>query len=61
MRSVGRDPSTRDDHVHVGMMRHRRTPSVQDCGDADLGAEVLGVGGNGQHGIRRGLEQQIVE
>jgi hypothetical protein len=29
--------------------------------DADLGAEVLGIGGNGQHGIRCGLEQEIVD
>jgi hypothetical protein len=34
---------------------------MQDCGDADLRAEVLGIGGNRQHGIRRGLEQKRVD
>jgi len=33
---------------------------MQDAGDADFGAEVLGVGGNGEHGLRRGPEQEIV-
>src|SRR6516162_283184 len=34
---------------------------MQDCGDADLGAEVLGVGGNGQHGVGGSLEQETVD
>ena len=34
---------------------------MQDGGDADPGAEMLGVGGNRQHGLGRRLEQQIVD
>ena len=34
-------------------MKHR--------GDADSGAEMLGIGGDGQHRLRRGLEQEIVD
>ena len=39
------------DHVHVRMVGERRTPSVQDGQDADAGAEMPGVGGNGEHGL----------
>jgi hypothetical protein len=34
---------------------------VQDCGDADFGAEVFGIGGNRQHRLRRGVEQKRVD
>jgi hypothetical protein len=34
---------------------------MQHCGDSDLGAEVLGVGSNRQHGVRRGVEQKRVD
>ena len=34
---------------------------MQDGGDADLGTQVLRVSGNGQHGVRGGLEQEIVD
>src|SRR5215468_2506284 len=47
--------------MDVGMMGYRRTPGVQNCGDADLGTQVLRVSGNGQHGVRGGLEQEIVD
>src|SRR5262245_64414628 len=43
------------------MMCHRRTPRVQDRGDADLGTEVFGIGGDGEHGVRGGLEQETVD
>ena len=42
-------------------MRHRRPPGMQDGGDADAGAEMPGVGGNGQHRLRCGAEQQVVD
>ena len=66
---LGRDPSrpilgqpaTRHDHVHVRMMRHRRAPGMQHSGDADAGAEVLGIGGDLQRGLGRGLHQQAVD
>ena len=34
---------------------------MQDGGDADAGAEMPGVGGNGQHRLRCGAEQQVVD
>ena len=43
------------------MVRHRRTPGVQHQRDADLCAEVLGVGGDGRQRFRRHLEQQPVD
>ncbi len=49
------------DHVHVRMMRHGRAPGVQHRRDGDPGAQVLGVGGDGEHGLGRGLEQQVVD
>ena len=38
-----------------------RAPGVQDGQDADASAEMLGIGGDGEHGLGRGLEQQIVD
>src|SRR5260221_2572727 len=43
------------------MMGHCRAPAVQYRGDADAGSEVLRVGRDGEHRLRRGLEQQIVD
>ena len=42
------------------VLRHRRAPGVEDGGDADPGAEMLGIGGDRQHGLDRDFEQQIV-
>ena len=42
-------------------MCHCRAPGVQYRGDGDLGAEMLGVGGDRQHGLGVGLEQQAVD
>jgi hypothetical protein len=36
-------------------------PRVQHGGDADPRAEVLGIGGDGQHRIRGGAEQQVID
>src|SRR6516165_4772252 len=47
--------------MDVGMMGHRRTPRVQDCGDADLGTQVLRVSGDGPHGRGGGLEEETVD
>src|SRR5467141_3824984 len=43
------------------MMGHCRAPGVQYRRDADAGSEVLRVGRDGEHRLRRGLEQQIVD
>ncbi len=43
---------------HAG---HRRAPAVQDRGDADAGAKMTWVGGDGRHRLGRGLEQQAID
>ena len=40
---------------------HCRAPGVEDGGDADLGAEVLWIGGDGEHRLGGGAEQEVVE
>jgi hypothetical protein len=42
--------------MDMGMMLEVLTPGVQDGGDADAGAEVLGIGGNG--GEHRNLKER---
>ncbi len=36
-------------------------PCVQDGDDADFGAEVLAIGGDGGEGLGRSLEQQSID
>ena len=48
-------------HVHVRMVRHRRTPGVQNRRDADAGPEMLGIGGDCQHRLGRRPEQDVVD
>jgi hypothetical protein len=43
------------------MVRHRRSPGVEHGGDADARAEMLAIGRDGQHRLRRRLEQQVVD
>ena len=43
------------------VLRHRRAPGVEDGGDADPGAEMLGIGGDRERGLDRCLEQQVVD
>src|SRR6516162_7598933 len=43
------------------MMRHRRSPGVQYCGDANAGAEMLGVSRDRHHRLGRCPEQEIVD
>ena len=59
--AVERDAAARHDHVDVRMMGERRAPGMENRGDADAGAEVLGVGGDRDQRLGRGLEQQIVD
>ena len=61
MRPVRRDAAARHDHVHVRMVGHRRAPCVEDGGDADARAEMLGVRRDRQHRLRCRLEQQVVD
>ncbi len=47
--------------MHMRMVGERRAPSVQHRRHADPGAKVLGIGGNGEHGLGRRLEQKAVD
>ena len=42
-------------------MGHGRAPGVEHSGDADPGAEMLGIGGDGQQRFGRCLEQCIID
>ena len=57
----GGEAAAGHDHVHVRMMRHGRAPGVQHRRDGDPGSQMLGVGGDREHGLGRGLEQQVVD
>ena len=43
------------------MVCHRRAPGVQHRGGADPGAEVVGIGGDGEQRLGRSAEQQVVD
>jgi hypothetical protein len=45
----------------VWMVGERRSPGVQHGGEPDAGAEVLGVGGDGDQGVGGGFEQQVID
>ena len=58
--AIGRQSTTRHDHVHMRVMRHCRSPGVQHRRDADLRTKVLGVGGYLDHCVRARPHQQVV-
>ena len=60
-RAVERYPAARHDHVEMRMVGHRRAPAVEHGGEADAGAEVPGIGGDGEQRLGRRAEQQIVD
>ena len=43
------------------MVRQRRAPGVKHRGDADAGAQVLGIGRDGDQGLGGGREQDVVD
>ena len=43
------------------MVGERRSPGVQHGGEPDARAEMLGVGCNGDQGLGRDLEQQVID
>ena len=42
------------------MIDQRRAPTVEHGGEADTGAEMLRIGGNGEQCLRRRAEQQVI-
>jgi hypothetical protein len=45
----------------MGVMRQCRAPGVQHQRGADLGAQTLGIGGQGEQGLGGHLEEQCVD
>ena len=45
----------------MGMMQQLLSPGMQDGDEADLGAQVFGIGGDGAQGLGAGVEEQIIE
>ena len=45
----------------VRMVGQRRSPGVQYGGEPDAGAEMLGVGRDGDQGLGGGFEQQVID
>ena len=61
MLAVGREAAARYDDVGVRMVGQCRSPGVQHGGERDAGAEVLGVGRDGDQGLGGGFEQQVID
>ena len=59
--AVARKPPTRDHAVQMGMMDERLAPGVEDGEEADLGAEVAGVGRYGAERLGDGPEEETVD
>jgi hypothetical protein len=49
--AVWRQTATGDDAMQVRMMQQGLAPSVKDGEEAELGAEMYGVGSDGQQGF----------
>ena len=60
-RGVGGDAAAGDDAMDVGMMLEVLAPGVEDGQEADLGPEVLGIGGDLLQGLGGGPEEQAVD
>ena len=47
--------------MQMRMMKQVLAPGVQHGEEADLGAQVLGIGGDGAQGLGGGAEEQAVD
>lgn len=61
LRTVGAEAAAGDDGMQMRMEEQLAGPGVQDEGEADLGAEPFGVGGEGEQGLRDRAKQQPQE
>jgi hypothetical protein len=59
--AVGREATARDDTVQVRMMHEGLSPTVQDGEEADLCAEMLGIGGDGAQGLGGRAKQEAID
>ena len=60
-RAVGRQAAAGNDDVDVRMMGQRRAPGMQDSGQPDARAQMLGIGGDRGQRLGGGAEQEIVD
>ena len=58
---IGGESAARDDAMQMGMVQEILPPGVQDGEEADLGAEVAGIGGNGEQCLRDHPEEHGVD
>jgi hypothetical protein len=47
--------------MSVRVVGQCRSPGVQHSGEPDAGAEVFGVGRDGDQGVGGGFEQQVID
>src|SRR6516162_3785006 len=59
--AVRRYAAARNDTVHMRMVLEVLAPAVQDSSDANVGAEVLAIDGNGGERFGCGREQQSIK
>src|SRR6266545_3531085 len=57
--AVWRYAAARNDTVHMRMVLEVLAPAVQDSSDANVGDEVLAIGGNGGERFGCGREQPL--
>lgn len=58
---IRRKTSGRNQTMEMRMEQQVLTPTVQHGQETDVCAEMLGVGGDLEQGLGRGVEQQVVE
>ena len=56
MFAIKRDATAGHDTVEVRVVGQRRAPAMQHGGQADAGAEMLGIGSDGDQRLGGGLE-----
>jgi hypothetical protein len=59
--AVWRQDTTRDDAVHVRMVRQCRAPGMQNQRRANLRAQMLWIGGDGAQGLGGNIVQRPVD
>ena len=59
--TIGGDSATRDDTMQVGVKEEILSPTVEHGEEADLGAQMFGIGSDGGEGLGRGAEQNAVD
>ena len=59
--AVARQASAGDDAMQMRIMKQALTPGVQHGEEADLGAQVLGIGGDCAQGLGGGAEEKAVD